>query len=100
MTTIESFPRGDIIQQLDGTYEIFALPTDEDTLLGIMKDCLEEWQHIRIGMLIPGAVWEIRPPGGCCSAPQSMHSCTWITPDVNQGRLSGSIAGSTQPSPR
>ncbi len=62
MTTIESFPRGDIIQQLDGTYEIFALPTDEVTLLGIMKDCLQEWQHIRIGMLIPGAVWEILPP--------------------------------------
>jgi hypothetical protein len=57
-----SLPRGDIIQQLDGTYELFPLPTDQDTLYGIIRDCLEEWEHIRIGMLVPGAVWEIKPP--------------------------------------
>ena len=62
MTTTGSFPRGDIIQQLDGIYEIFTLSTDEDTLLQVIKDCLQEWEHIRIGVLIPGAVWEIRPP--------------------------------------
>ena len=60
MTT--ALPRGEIIQQLDGTYELFPLPTDPDTLFSILKDCLAEWQHIRIGLLNPGAVWEIKPP--------------------------------------
>ncbi len=55
-------PRGEIIQQLDGVYEVFPLPTDEDTLLAVVKDCLAEWQNIRIGVLVPGAVWEIKPP--------------------------------------
>ena len=62
MTTAEPLPRGEIIQQLDGTYELFPLPTDEDTLRGVLMDCLAEWEHIRIGMLVPGAVWEIKPP--------------------------------------
>ena len=62
MTTAEPLPRGEIIQQLDGTYELFALPTDEATLRNILTDCLEQWEHIRIGMLVPGAVWEIKPP--------------------------------------
>ena len=60
MTT--ALPRGEIIQQLDGTYELFPLPTDSDTLLSLLQDCLAEWQHIRIGLLNPGAVWEIKPP--------------------------------------
>ena len=62
MTTTEPLPRGEIIQQLDGTYELFSLPTDEDTLRGVLLDCLAEWEHVRIGMLVPGAVWEIKPP--------------------------------------
>ena len=62
MTAARPLPRGEIIQQLDGTYELFPLPADEDTLSGIIKDCLSEWRHIRIGLLIPGAVWEIKPP--------------------------------------
>ena len=62
MTTAQPLPRGEIIQQLDGTYELFPLPTDQDTLYGILTDCLAEWENIRIGLLIPGAVWEIKPP--------------------------------------
>ena len=57
-----ALPRGEIIQQLDGTYELFPLPTDSDTLFSILEDCLAEWQRIRIGLLNPGAVWEIKPP--------------------------------------
>ncbi len=62
MTTTDSFPRGDIIQQMDGVYELFPVPTDEATLSAMIQDCLQEWRHIHIGPLIPGAVWEIRPP--------------------------------------
>jgi hypothetical protein len=62
MTNGTSLPRGEIVQQMDGTYEIFPLSTDEDTLLAIIKDCVQEWQHIRLGPLIPGAVWEIKAP--------------------------------------
>ena len=62
MTTAQPLPRGEIIQQLDGTYELFPVPTDQDTLHGILTDCLAEWENIRIGLLIPGAVWEIKPP--------------------------------------
>ncbi len=62
MTTAGSLPRGEIIQQLDGTYELFPVPTGKDTLFSILKDCLDEWERIRIGMLLQGAVWEIKPP--------------------------------------
>ena len=62
MTTAMPLPRGEITQQMDGTYELFPIPTDQDTLYGILNDCLAEWGNIRIGMLIPGAVWEIKPP--------------------------------------
>ena len=62
MTTSTPLPRGEIFQQMDGTYEVFPLPTDQDTLLAVIEDCLQEWEHIRIGPLIPGAVWEIKPP--------------------------------------
>ncbi|MFQ6028999.1 MAG: hypothetical protein ACE5Q6_16080, partial [Dehalococcoidia bacterium] len=62
MTTSAPLPRGEIIQQMDGTYEIFPVPTDEATLLAMIKECLQEWQHIHMGPLIPGAVWEIKPP--------------------------------------
>ena len=62
MTTTNSAPRGEIIEELDGTYEVFPLPADEETLLAIFKDCFQEWEHIQIGPLIQGAAWEIRPP--------------------------------------
>ncbi len=66
MAEAGSRPRGEIIQQMDGTYELFPLPTDTETLRSILDDCLAEWKHIRIGMLVPGAVWEIKPPCPPC----------------------------------
>ena len=63
MIASTSLPRGEIIQQMDGTYELFPVPPEQETLLAIIKDCLKEWEHIRIGPLIPGAIWEIKPPG-------------------------------------
>ena len=62
MTATQPLPRGEIVQQMDGAYELFPISTDEDTLYGILNDCLAEWERIRIGLLIPGAVWEIKPP--------------------------------------
>ncbi len=62
MTAPVSLSRARIIRQLDGTYELFPVDTGEDALRGILMDCLEEWERVRIGMLVPGAVWEIKPP--------------------------------------
>jgi len=62
MTISESIPSGEIVEECGARFEVFALPTDEGTLLAILKDCFEEWEHIHIGPLIPGAIWEIRPP--------------------------------------
>ena len=62
MTIREPIPRGEIVEECDARFEVFALPTDEGTLLAILKDCFEEWEHIHIVPLIPGALWEIRPP--------------------------------------
>ena len=61
-TSGTSLPRGEIIQQMDGVYELFPVSPEQDVLLGVIKDCLAEWEHIRIGPLIPGAIWEIKPP--------------------------------------
>ncbi len=62
MTTTASAQRGRMIEEADATYEVFPLPADEDTLLAILRDCFEEWEHIHIGPLIQGAAWEVRPP--------------------------------------
>ena len=62
MTETSTVPRGEIVQELDGTYEVFPLTVDEKTLLEIFKDCFAEWKHIHFGPLIQGAAWEIRPP--------------------------------------
>ena len=45
-----------------GTLEIFALPTDEGTLLQLLQDCFEAWEEISFGPLIQGAAWEIQAP--------------------------------------
>lgn len=55
-------PRGRMVEELEGVYEAFPLPADQMTLLSIFGECFEEWEHIHIGSLIQGAVWEIRPP--------------------------------------
>ena len=62
MTNSGPIPRGEIVEEEGARFEVFALPTDEGTLLAILKDCFEEWERIYIGPLIPGAIWEIRPP--------------------------------------
>ena len=62
MTIREPAFKGEIVEECGARFEVFVLPTDEGTLLAILKDCFEEWEHIRIGPLIPGALWEIRPP--------------------------------------
>ncbi|MEE9280329.1 MAG: hypothetical protein V3V67_09165 [Myxococcota bacterium] len=57
-----SVAKSKVVEEIDGTYEIFPLPADEETLLAILEDCLEDWEHIHIGPLIQGAAWEVRPP--------------------------------------
>lgn len=58
----DAAPRGEIVDEAGGTYELFPVPAEEETLLAIFKDCFEEWEHIHIGPLVPGAAWEVRPP--------------------------------------
>ena len=44
-----------------GTVETFALPVDEPTLLAVLREVFESyWRTIRFGILIQGAVFEIR----------------------------------------
>jgi hypothetical protein len=44
-----------------GAVETFALPVDESTLLALLRDVFENyWPTIRFGILIQGAVFEIR----------------------------------------
>lgn len=62
MTIREQAPRGELVQELGASFEVFVLPTDEETVINILNDCFAEWPHIRFGPLIPGALWEIRPP--------------------------------------
>lgn len=47
-----------------GTVEVFSLPVDEPTLLAVLRDLFENhWREIRFGVLIQGAVFEIRASG-------------------------------------
>lgn len=47
-----------------GTVEVFALPVDEPTLLAVLRDVFgNHWAAIRFGILIQGAVLEIRASG-------------------------------------
>ena len=58
----ESTFRGEIVEEGGARFEVFTLPAREDVLLNLLNDCFVEWEHIRIGPVIPGALWEIRPP--------------------------------------
>ena len=62
MTIGTPAPRGEVVEEHGARFEVFALPADEASLLEILKDCFKEWEHIHMGPLIPGALWEIRPP--------------------------------------
>jgi hypothetical protein len=47
-----------------GELELFPLPTDEATLLAVVRELFENWwPSIRYGPLIQGAVWEGRASG-------------------------------------
>ena len=93
MTTAEPLPRGEIIQQPDGIYELFPVSTDQDTLYGMLTDCLAEWERIRIGLLIPGAVWEIKPPRAPRTGFSGSKGDPWQSPP------SPSTAGPGWPAP-
>ena len=40
MIASTSLPRGEIIQQMDGTYELFPVPPEQETLLAIIYSAL------------------------------------------------------------
>ncbi len=47
----------------NGTLEIFPIEPTEATLYALLKDTFENyWQEIQFGIMIQGAVWEIKAP--------------------------------------
>ena len=47
-----------------GTVEIFPLPTDEETLRGLLGEVFtDHWSQIRFGPMIQGSAWEIAVGG-------------------------------------
>ncbi len=62
MAKRDSAVTGEIVCEGGAKFEVFTLPTSQEALLNILNDCFLEWEHIRIGPLVPGALWEIRPP--------------------------------------
>ncbi len=51
------------ITEYDSTIEVFDLPTDEDTLLGILTEIFENWwDEIFFGVLVQGGAWEVAVP--------------------------------------
>jgi hypothetical protein len=56
---------GDLLDEPGvGRLEVFALPTDETTLLAVLTDLFEHWwSQIRFGPIIQGAVFEGRASG-------------------------------------
>ncbi|MEU8205844.1 hypothetical protein [Streptosporangium sp. NPDC049046] len=46
-----------------GTLHVWALPTDERTLLSLVTDIFEHhWEHIWFGVIVQGAAWEVAAP--------------------------------------
>src|SRR5262249_53014575 len=54
--------RGELLEVYGSVEEVWPLPVNEATLLECLRDCFQEWEHIFVGPVIQGAVWEIRPP--------------------------------------
>jgi hypothetical protein len=56
--------RPERVVDLDGaTVEVFPLPTDESSLVALLRSLFEEhWAEITFGPIIQGAAWEIRAP--------------------------------------
>lgn len=47
----------------DGTFDLWALPTDESFLLDVLTHVFSTyWESINFGVLIPGAAWEVKAP--------------------------------------
>ncbi|MCK9899950.1 hypothetical protein MXD63_07650 [Frankia sp. Cpl3] len=47
----------------NGTLQIWDLPIDTDTLLGIITDVFtDHWRQIGFGVLVQGAAWEVAAP--------------------------------------
>jgi hypothetical protein len=60
--TTETKPQR-IVDPDGATVEIFPLPTDEASLLEIMRDLFaNHWQEITFGPMVQGAAWEMRAP--------------------------------------
>ena len=52
------------VEEYGSALEIFPLPTDEATLLGVLTDVFENWwDDIFFGTLVQGAAWEVKAPG-------------------------------------
>ena len=50
-----------IIDEDGSTVDVFPLPTDEASLMAILRTLFEDhWQDITFGPIIQGAAWEIR----------------------------------------
>ncbi|MEV7009254.1 hypothetical protein [Streptosporangium sp. NPDC051022] len=65
-----------------GTLHVWALPTDEQTLLALVTDIFtEHWRHIWFGVIVQGAAWEVAAP----NAPEtiSLHD-GYVTVDFGR----------------
>jgi hypothetical protein len=52
-----------VIDPDGATVEIFPLPTDEASLLDLMRDLFQNhWRDITFGPMVQGAAWEMRAP--------------------------------------
>jgi hypothetical protein len=58
--TIETKPQR-IVDPDGATVEVFPLPTDEASLVEVMRDLFaNHWQEITFGPMVQGAAWEMR----------------------------------------
>jgi len=52
-----------VVEEYGSRLELFALPTDEATLLAVLTDVFERyWQSIQFGVVVQGAAWEVAAP--------------------------------------
>jgi hypothetical protein len=61
--TEQAIPRNIITEPPNRQIELFPLPVDESVLQKLLIQLFEQhWQQIRFGVMIPGAVYEIKAP--------------------------------------
>jgi len=46
----------------NGLVEIFSLPTDEATLLRLLKEVFAHWETVQFGPIVQGAAYELKAP--------------------------------------